>query len=316
MYPFNPFMGQKLKTHGVNEHVDRAFLAHFQVTAADAVALSANGITALTNLGAATQNKTTGITNPAVPRALSIVGNVSGITGTVTITGTNFAGATISEAFTLNGATTVNGNKAFKTITNIALPIQTHTPAAQTETKQVTAGAGTASGTITLTLTAAGLEGSPLATEVEVVQDDTAIQVATKIVAALNAVEAIADLFTLSNVDGTSDTVTITAVAPAADDATLALAFADTDTTGVTMGASTNGTAGVPYDKVSVGWNDKLGLPFKLTHNTVIPGMTYLNNVKEGTDPTVTVSSTAIESNTIDLNSALNGTIVDSYLLV
>jgi hypothetical protein len=42
----------------------------------------------------------------------------------------------------------------------------------------------------------------------------------------------------------------------------------------------------------------------------------YLNNVKEGTAPTVAVSATAVESNTIDLNSVLNGSVVDAYLMV
>jgi hypothetical protein len=315
MYPFNHKRGQKIQTNAEGVSMDMFFGAHFQVSGANAVAANTDGIMALVNLGAAVQHKSTGLTSPAVPRALRITGNVSGITGNVTLHGTNYNGDTISEIIALNGTTTVEGAKAFKTVSQIDLPAQTHTPAAQTETKQVTHKAD-AAGTITLTLTAAGLTGSPLAVSLEVELDDTAIEVATKCVAALNDVEAIAAMYTASNAEGTSDTITLTAVAPAADDATLSLAFADTDTTGVTMGSSTNGTAGVSYDKVKVGWNDKLGLPYKLAHNTVLPGLTFLNNVKEGTDPTITVSATALESNTIDLNSALNGTVVDAYLLV
>jgi hypothetical protein len=64
----------------------------------------------------------------------------------------------------------------------------------------------------------------------------------------------------------------------------------------------------------AIGFNEKMGLPFKLARNSVIAA--YLNNVKEGTAPTVAVSSTALESNTVDLNSALNGTIVHVDLLV
>jgi hypothetical protein len=64
----------------------------------------------------------------------------------------------------------------------------------------------------------------------------------------------------------------------------------------------------------SIGFGDKLGLPYKLAHNTVLAA--YLNNVKEGTAPTVAVSATAVESNTIDLNSVLNGSVVDAYLMV
>lgn len=64
----------------------------------------------------------------------------------------------------------------------------------------------------------------------------------------------------------------------------------------------------------SIGWGDKLGLPFKLARNTVEHA--HLGNVREGTAPTVAVSSSAIESNTVDLNSALNGSAVEVYLLV
>lgn len=64
----------------------------------------------------------------------------------------------------------------------------------------------------------------------------------------------------------------------------------------------------------AIGFGDKLGLPFKLTHNTVLAA--YLDNTKEGTAPTVAVSSTAIDGNTVDLDSALSGKNVDVYLMV
>lgn len=63
----------------------------------------------------------------------------------------------------------------------------------------------------------------------------------------------------------------------------------------------------------SIGWGDKLGLPYKLTHNTVL--FAFLNNTKEGTAPTVVTNSSVLSKNTIDLNSALNGTKVDVYLI-
>lgn len=66
----------------------------------------------------------------------------------------------------------------------------------------------------------------------------------------------------------------------------------------------------------SIGWGDKLGLPYKLAHNTLLTAHTFLNNVVEGTEPAVTVSATALESNTIDLNSALDGHVVDAYFIV
>lgn len=64
----------------------------------------------------------------------------------------------------------------------------------------------------------------------------------------------------------------------------------------------------------AIGFGDKLGLPYELARNTVLNA--YLGNTKEGTDPTVAVSASAIESNTVDLNSALNGSAVDVYLLI
>ena len=65
---------------------------------------------------------------------------------------------------------------------------------------------------------------------------------------------------------------------------------------------------------IDVGIGEKLGLPYKLTHNTVLAAA--INNVREAVAPTVTVSPTAIESNTIDLDTALGGTVVDVYLIV
>src|SRR5437868_1421046 len=49
----------------------------------------------------------------------------------------------------------------------------------------------------------------------------------------------------------------------------------------------------------------KLGLGAKLGRNTV--RQAYLNNVLEGTPPTVATSATAVEGNTATLNSALPG---------
>jgi len=67
-------------------------------------------------------------------------------------------------------------------------------------------------------------------------------------------------------------------------------------------------------DTVSVGTGNKLGLPYLLTRNTVLSA--FRGDTLEGTAPTVTVSTTAIESNTVLLNSALNGTDVDLYAIV
>lgn len=65
---------------------------------------------------------------------------------------------------------------------------------------------------------------------------------------------------------------------------------------------------------VSIGFGEKLGLPYKLGQNTVF--MAFLDNVKEATAPAVTTNLAAIDGNTMDLSSALNGKVVDAYLII
>lgn len=64
----------------------------------------------------------------------------------------------------------------------------------------------------------------------------------------------------------------------------------------------------------AIGTGSKLGIPYKLARNTV--NNAALANVREATAPTVAVSSSAVESNTVTLNSALNGTAVDYDVFV
>ena len=73
-----------------------------------------------------------------------------------------------------------------------------------------------------------------------------------------------------------------------------------------------------PYDtadteRVRIGLGAKLGLGVTLARNTVIAA--YLGGAREGTAPTVAVSASALESNTVTLNSALNGSdvVIDFY---
>lgn len=428
MSRFYPKTANSIPCDVPGKRIERSHIANFQVSAVDAVAASASGIMAATNLSVATQTKTTGLTDPAVPRALSIVGNVAGITGNVVATGKNYSNEVITESLALNGSTTVHGAKAFKNITSVALPVQVHTPVAQVETATAAGTitvAGNASvvvtadgmagspktiavpvtgtlqvetatvvgtigaagaGNATVIVTAAGMTGSPVTLSVAVANNDTAAQVAAKIKTDMGLNAGIAAWFTIGGSDaviiltrkaatandttmnvsidngtctgltaaatsanttagvagddasaiagkirvalaadaavialfavsGATDKIIITALTPLANDGTLNIALADGTCTGVTTAAaSANTTAGVPYDIVSVGWNDVLGLPYKLAHNTVLAS--YFDNTLEGTVATVTVSATAIESNTIDLNSALASKVVDAYIIV
>jgi hypothetical protein len=191
----------RLSTDVESVDVDRGFIAHFQVEASKATVASTTGIHAAVQDTGVEVEVTTAITNPSVPRNITATAGGTAIdikAVQVTIEGTNYADEVITEtlpAFTVNTAGSVEGSKAFKTVTKITIPAH----------------------------------------------------------------------------DGT--------------------------------GATT-----------AIGFGEKLGLPFKLTHNTVLNA--FLNNVKEGTAPTVAVSSTAIESNTMDLNSALDSKVVDAYIIV
>jgi len=128
-YPKNPGLGQLLQTDVEGVTVDKGFIAHFQVAAAAAVAATTATVKALTaTSGSTVTTITTGITNPAVPKNLTVT--AAGVDADVkavqvTITGTNYAGEVITEAmpvFTVNTLGTVVGNKAFKTITSISVP--------------------------------------------------------------------------------------------------------------------------------------------------------------------------------------------------
>lgn len=65
---------------------------------------------------------------------------------------------------------------------------------------------------------------------------------------------------------------------------------------------------------VSFGTGAKLGIGRKLGRDTTVQA--FLNNVREGVAPTVAVNAAALESNTFQLASALNGTNVDLYFMV
>lgn len=311
---FNP-KGGRIKTDA-RVTIDRAFLAHYHIDAADAPAASSDGVHAAINLGAAVQAITTGITNPAVPRNIRIDGNVSGITGNVKITGTNFAGDVIEETIAANGTDAKDGNLAFKTVTKIDLPAQTHTPAAQTETIQVTAGCSTA-GDITVAVTAAALgDASPGSVTVALTTDDnTAVEVAAKIVAELNADDTISAAFTASVTGDDQDTVALTAKAPAANDTTLSIAVT-AGSTGVTVGSSTNGTAGVAIDTISVGWGDKFGIPYCLYADELVT-LKLFDKAVESTEGTVTADADELEKNVYDPNGSPDGQKdIDLYIIV
>jgi hypothetical protein len=67
-------------------------------------------------------------------------------------------------------------------------------------------------------------------------------------------------------------------------------------------------------DKITIGFGDVIGLPDLLPCNTVL--LAAKGGVREATAPAVTASATVLAENTVDLNSALDGSAVDIYYVV
>jgi hypothetical protein len=291
----------------LNTNQDIVTIVHYPITP-DAV--SATGVMAAQNLSASTQNKTTGLTNPDVPRTVTIKGNVSGITGNVVITGTNINNAAIEDTLALNGATEVEGVMAFKSVTQVGLPARTHTPTAQVETATVV-GTITLSGNAAVVVTAAGMTGSPKTIQVAVLENDTASDVAGKIRTALGLDAAVIALFAVS---GATDKVILTRLAPAANDATLNISIDNGTCTGLTTAAtSANTTAGVQTDTVSVGIAKKFGLPHIVENASLLQEKIFDGSDDNGT---LAVDADEVEKNLYSLDGTPDGVkVLDLYYL-
>jgi len=126
--PFDIRMCETLTTDVKQVSIAEAFLAHLQISAVNALVANITGIHVAVPDTAVQQVITTGLINLSIPK--NITATVGGTGANITakqviITGTNFANAVITEtlpAFTVATPGTVQGNKAFKTITSITIP--------------------------------------------------------------------------------------------------------------------------------------------------------------------------------------------------
>ena len=120
----------------VDGHIDRAgapvlplatlkaqLVQHYKIAPAAIGATAVHAAVTLDDDEATTV--TTAITSPDVPRNVTVKGNAAGMAGDVVITGTNILDEEITETIALSGATEVAGNSAFKTVTEIELPVRT-----------------------------------------------------------------------------------------------------------------------------------------------------------------------------------------------
>lgn len=305
--PYNPKKNQEIKSDAPLTPLDRVFIGRQHLTAAQAATADVDGILPETELTTA-RSITSGFSNPPYPRALTYDCTAAGVTGNVKVYGTNIKDEAITETKALNGTTAVAGVVAFKTITKIDLPAKVHTKAKQSFTKQVTQGPITKGGNVTFSMAGLALgAGSPDAVVVAVVKDDTAAVTAGKIIAALNASTKFKAVY-VASLSGT-DKVKVEAKVEAANDATMKATFADTDGTGVTMGADGDAVAGVAPDLVFIGFGDIIGLPTMTKYKKVIQAR--LDGVVETNAPTEVADADEIEKNTLVLNSSLNGKEVD-----
>lgn len=111
--------GKKIDAYGIYAY---DLLQIARVTINNAPLATAKAVHAAITLGAAAADVTTNITNPTVPRVITVKGNQAGVAGNVVITGTNMADEAITETIVAADAGTVAGLKAFKTVTKINVP--------------------------------------------------------------------------------------------------------------------------------------------------------------------------------------------------
>lgn len=160
----------------------------------------------------------------AITSGVSIADSSSAGTATITTTTLTFVDGVATVVVSGDEAAWLGGTAQVRTIT-------------------CTAGESTGAGDITMTVTAAAMDNSPKDVVVAIsAADDSVTQVGDLVRAAL-ALDA--DVGAFFDVSGTAGAVVLTAVTPAADDATIDNTFVDTDSTGVTFGASVDTTPGV-----------------------------------------------------------------------
>ena len=313
---YNHKFGQNIMTDAEGVDIDRAFLAHYHIAAADAVAADADGILPLTKLGAEAKSIEDGFTQPAVPRNVTVVASAANVAGNVKIHGTNFAGESIDETIALNATATSAkaGAKAFKTITKIDLPAQTNTPVKQKAKTQVTTAVTGTAGTVVVQVAGAALGDSVSVNVPVVTDDDEAAEVATKIAAALNDNAGVSAVYTAS-ADGAY--VYLEAEVEAVQDDTLALTVTDGDSSNVAVGLTDpdGGAAGVAPDEISIGWEDKFGIPYKLNADELVI-LKLFNKAVEETEGTVTADAANLENNVYEPNGAAGAKDIDLYIIV
>jgi hypothetical protein len=318
MRGYNPANG-KLRTDAPDKTIDRAFIAHYS---ASPVADDTDGVHAAITC-----------TTPAIA-ATCVVAAASAPTDTLTVTAPAAIGAA-ANALSINLVTAADDTLAVTAddetgVITIALAKTTATKNAASlvqaairlleevagvDVSEVICAAGgnwDTAAKATGETEAVPFEGGQTAAADVVTTNITNPDVPRNITATAGgtAEDIGAIAVTIEGTNAAGETITETLPAFTADTAATKVGSKAFKTvTKITVPAH-DGTGAT----TKIGWGSKLGLIHKLKHNTVLAA--YLNNTKESTPPTVAVSATALESNTVTLNSALDGNAVDIYYMV
>ncbi len=217
----------------------------------------------------------------------------------VTIDGLDEYGVVIQEVmpiFTANNATTVTGVKNFSKVTLITVPAHDDVLATTSIGAAGLPEVADANGV----MAALTDDGSPAVVTTGLNSPSLARNITATAGGTAGDVKAIQVIVVGLDIEGNAITET--------------LPIFTVDTTGIVAGSKAfkkvtqvtipahDGTAAT----TAIGFGDILGLSRKLSRNSGEKG--WLAETIEGTAPTFTVSAADIESNTVDLNSALNGT--------
>jgi hypothetical protein len=304
--PFNPKIG-RIKTDASNFAVDRSFLAHYHLKPA---AEDPDGIAALT-LGATVQTIKTGFGDIPEPRNVTVTPSAAAVTGTtVKVYGTDFNGDAIDESFTTGGTSAKVGTKAFASVTQVDLPIQSSTPAKQKATVEVTQGAQDEGATVFTFVSAA--TGEIDVSIAFAATDDTTTEAAAVIAAALNENETFAAAW---EADPSEAVISIERKIYAAQDENINLTVKTAGESNVTLGAiDVDAVPGVAEDVVNIGWGKVIGIPYKLVSAELVIANLFNNADDNGT---VNNSATDLCSNTFAMAGSPDGEKpLDLYIIV